>query len=73
LGGLEYFYRIDTDVFHRVSVDVVTGQQVVLFGTEQALRRAQNSFGKAGMALLGHGLGSFMAGSFCRLVVTTVA
>ena len=70
---LEPFNGIDTDVSHRVGINVVTGQQVVHFGTEQALRRAQNSFGEAGMALRGHGLGSLLAGTVCRLVVTTVA
>jgi hypothetical protein len=32
-----------------MGIDVMTGQQAVLFGTEQSLRRAQNSFNEASM------------------------
>lgn len=67
------FDGIDTNVSHGVGIDVMAGQQVVLFGTEQALRRAQNSFGEAGMALHGHGLGSLMASSVSRRVASTIA
>jgi hypothetical protein len=38
-----------------VGIDVMAGQQIVLFGTEQSLRRAQNSFDEASMVLRVHG------------------
>jgi hypothetical protein len=38
-----------------MGIDVMAGQQLVLFGTEQALHGAQNSFGEAGVVLRVHG------------------
>jgi len=55
LEGLEPFYGIDTNVSHGVGVDLMAGQQAVLFGTEQALHGAQNSFGEADVVLRVHG------------------
>ncbi len=55
LGGLVQYCGIDTNVPHGVRIDVMTGQQAVLIGTEQALHGVQNSFGEAGVVLRVHG------------------
>ena len=68
-----WFSWIDANVSLRMGIDVVASQQVVLFGTEQSLRRAYNSFDKAGVVLRVHGFSSLMAGTVCPSVVPTVA
>jgi hypothetical protein len=55
LGDLVWFSWIDANVSHGVCIDVMAGQQVVLFGTEQSLLRPQNSFDEANMVLRVHG------------------
>ena len=64
---------INANVALCVCIDLGAGQQAFPFGTEQALRRAQDSFGEAGVALHVHGSGSLMASAVCRLVVTNIA
>ena len=68
-----WFSWIDANVSHGVRIDVVASQQVVLFGTEQALRRAENSFDEAGVVLRVHGFRSLMAGTVWPPVVATIA
>ena len=68
-----WFSWIDANVSHGVCIDVMAGQQVVLFGTEQALRRAENSFDEAGVVLRVHGISSLMGGTFCPSEETIIA
>ena len=52
----------------------MVGQQgVVPFGTEQSLRRTENTLGEVGFALRVHGLNSLRVRSMCRLDVVTIA
>ena len=52
----------------------MVGQQgVVPFGTEQSLRRTENTLGEVGFALRVHGLSSLRFRSVCRLDVMTIA
>jgi len=67
------FYGIDANVSLRMGIDVMAGQQAVLFGTEQALHGVQNSFGEAGVVLRVHGFSSLMAGTVCLSSVTSIA
>ena len=53
---------IETNVSHGAGIDVIAGQQVVVFvGTEQALRRTDDGFGEAILVLHVHDLGSLRA------------
>lgn len=54
-------------------IDVVAGQQIVLFGTEQSLRSAENSSDEASVVPRVHGFSSLMTRSERLSVVTIIA
>ena len=65
---------IEANISHGADIEVIAGQQtVVLVGTEQALRRTDDGFGKAVLVLRVHGLSSLRVRSMCRLDVVTIA
>jgi len=56
-----------------MGIDVVAGQQIVLFGTEQTLCGAENSFDEASVVPRVHGSSSLMVRSERLSVVTIIA